>query len=106
MSAVYSPLQEAIRYRWSNLTKRQTKEINPALVFATLGTFVHIFHSHRMTSRVLHQALWQFQSLHKQLPNDITHADELEAMANSLLLSADVNKQVLSSVPRSLIEYV
>ncbi|KIK08009.1 hypothetical protein K443DRAFT_672893 [Laccaria amethystina LaAM-08-1] len=86
-SAVYSPLQEAIRYRWSNLTKRQTKEINPALVFATL-------------------ALWQFQSLHKQLPDDITHADELEATANSLLLSGDVNKQVLSSVPRSLIESI
>jgi ubiquitin-like 1-activating enzyme E1 A len=36
-TAVYTPLTSAISYRWNNFTKRQTKEINPALYFAILG---------------------------------------------------------------------
>jgi len=36
-TAIYTPLTSAINYRWSNLTKRQTKEVNPALYFAILG---------------------------------------------------------------------
>ena len=36
-TAVYTPLTSAIGYRWNNFTKRQTKEVNPALYFAVLG---------------------------------------------------------------------
>ena len=36
-TAVYTPLTSAISYRWNNLTKRQTKEVNPVLYFAILG---------------------------------------------------------------------
>ena len=36
-TAVYTPLTSAISYRWNNFTKRQTKEVNPALYFAILG---------------------------------------------------------------------
>ncbi|KAF8158301.1 hypothetical protein B0H34DRAFT_708224 [Crassisporium funariophilum] len=84
-SAVYTPLLSAISHKWTNLTKRQTKEINPALFFAILS-------------------LWQFQSLHGVLPDDFSHSDELETISNSLISSADVNKQVLTKEPRGLIE--
>lgn len=36
-SAVYSPLHMALRHRWSGLTRKQTKELNPAVVHAVLG---------------------------------------------------------------------
>ena len=37
MKAVYTPLEDALRYRWNNLSKRQTKELNPAALFSLLG---------------------------------------------------------------------
>jgi hypothetical protein len=40
--ATYTPLASAIQHRWSSLTKRQTKEINPALFFAVLGELILI----------------------------------------------------------------
>jgi len=36
-TAVYPPLESAIQHRWSGFTRRQTKEINPALFFVILG---------------------------------------------------------------------
>jgi ubiquitin-like 1-activating enzyme E1 A len=36
-TAVYTPLTSAISYRWNNFTKRQTKDVNPALYFSILG---------------------------------------------------------------------
>ncbi|KAF8964179.1 hypothetical protein BDZ97DRAFT_1904495 [Flammula alnicola] len=84
-TVTYTPLASAIRHRWSRLTKRQTKEINPALFFAIL-------------------ALWQFQSLHSNLPNDAKQANEIETISNSLISEADVNKQVLAKEPRNLID--
>ncbi|KAF8798777.1 hypothetical protein BYT27DRAFT_7122537 [Phlegmacium glaucopus] len=84
-TAVYTPLASAISYRWSSLTKRQTKEVNPSLYFAIL-------------------AIWKFQSLHGTLPEDISDADELETISNTLISEADVNKQVLTKGPRQLIE--
>ncbi|CAA7261385.1 unnamed protein product [Cyclocybe aegerita] len=83
--AEYPPLSLAIISRWSTLTKRQTKEVNPALFFAIM-------------------AIWQFESKHSRLPNDVSDTNELEAMSNSLISEADVNKQVLTTVPRELIE--
>jgi len=84
-TAVYTPFTSAISYHWSGLTKRQTKEVNPALYFAIL-------------------AIWKFQSLHGVLPVDISDADELETISNTLISEADVNKQVLTSEPRQLVE--
>ncbi|TFK40631.1 hypothetical protein BDQ12DRAFT_601382 [Crucibulum laeve] len=86
-TAAYSPLDVALRHKWGGLTKRQTKEINPAVLFAIL-------------------AIWQFQSLHNELPNDSGHTNELESIANLLVSEADVNKQVLTHVPRTLIESI
>jgi ubiquitin-like 1-activating enzyme E1 A len=52
------------------------------------------------------QALWQYQSLHNdQLPDALENAAELESLANDLIASADVNTQVLTQIPRDLIEY-
>ncbi len=35
--AVYCPLADALQFKWSGLSKRQTKEVNPALFFGVLG---------------------------------------------------------------------
>ena len=40
------------------------------------------------------------------MPNDPAAAPELEAIANKLIAEADVNKQVLPSIPKELVEYV
>jgi len=37
VSSSYVPLHEALQYKWSSLTKRQTKELNPAAFFTVLG---------------------------------------------------------------------
>ncbi|KAJ8593822.1 hypothetical protein M405DRAFT_872402 [Rhizopogon salebrosus TDB-379] len=87
-SLVYSPLPVALRHRWTGLTKRQTKELNPTVVHVIL-------------------ALWEYQSTHEgKLPDDIDAAPELEQIANSILTTSDVNRQVLTSVPRDLIDTV
>jgi len=85
-TVVYTPLKDALRHKWTNLTKRQTKEVNPVVVFTIL-------------------AIWQYQSIHGgNLPDDSNAAEELLSIANSLIKEADINKQVLSGVPTSPIE--
>lgn len=62
--------------------------------------------THKITYFFITKAVWEFQSLHGgSLPDSSEHADELEAIANKLLSAADVNKQVATAVPRTLIEY-
>ncbi|CAK5284304.1 unnamed protein product, partial [Mycena citricolor] len=82
-TAVYPPLSEALKHRWTALTKRQTKELNPSVVFVIL-------------------ALWEYQRLHGQLPRSSSDASELESLANSLISSADVKANVLAAVPPDL----
>ncbi len=105
MNVTYSPLEYALQYRWSALTKRQTKEVNPTLFFAIMGekhtslialVFRHSIHL---------QAIWQFESSHGGLPNSANQFAELEAIANQLISAASVNKQVLSTIPPETIEY-
>ncbi|KAH7914274.1 hypothetical protein BJ138DRAFT_1057320 [Hygrophoropsis aurantiaca] len=85
-TAIYPPLHMALRHRWSALTKRQTKELNPAVVHTVL-------------------ALWQYQVQHQgNLPDDQNAVPELQEIANSLLEASDVTKQVLTTVPSELIE--
>ncbi|KAG6841708.1 hypothetical protein C0991_007980 [Blastosporella zonata] len=87
-TAEYPPLTVALRHRWTGLTKRQTKEVNPAVVFSLL-------------------AIWQYQSLHAgDLPNDLSAATELQSIANSLITEADVNKQVLTEAPETLLQAI
>ncbi|KAH6912809.1 hypothetical protein BKA70DRAFT_776386 [Coprinopsis sp. MPI-PUGE-AT-0042] len=82
----YTSLSTALSHKWSGLTRRQTKEVNPGLAFS-------IF------------ALWQFQAAHaSQLPRTTEDATELETIANSLISLAGVNKQVLPSAPRAILE--
>lgn len=33
----YRPLREALEHKWSGITRRQTKSLNPAAVFVILG---------------------------------------------------------------------
>jgi ubiquitin-like 1-activating enzyme E1 A len=101
---VYTTLQVALRHRWSGLTRRQTKEVNPAALFSILGTCNQQHHIISSYSE-LPQAIWQYQSLHGgTLPDNESAASELENIANSLISTADVNKQVLTKAPQDLIE--
>ncbi|KAI0820421.1 hypothetical protein BC628DRAFT_1397368 [Trametes gibbosa] len=84
VSAAYSALSTALQHRWTGMTRRQTKELNPAAVFAVL-------------------AVWEYQDVHEgALPDDPAAAAQLEAIANRLITAADVNKQTLPSIPREL----
>ncbi|KAJ4482268.1 hypothetical protein J3R30DRAFT_3458188 [Lentinula aciculospora] len=87
VKALYSSLQDALSHRWSALSKRQTKELNPAAVFAVLS-------------------LWQFQSIRKRLPSGTQDIEELQQITDVLVSGADVNKQVLTTIPHNLIESV
>ncbi|KAL7280198.1 hypothetical protein ACG7TL_006617 [Trametes sanguinea] len=85
-TAVYVPLKTALKHRWTGMTRRQTKELNPAIVFAVL-------------------AVWEYQALHQGvLPDDPSAAAELESIANKLIADAQVNRQTLPSMPKELIE--
>ncbi|KAJ7043967.1 hypothetical protein C8F04DRAFT_1071130 [Mycena alexandri] len=85
LSATYPPLSEALRHRWTALTKRQTKEVNPAVVFSIL-------------------ALWEYQKLHSGLPTGAADVAELQSIANAMISAADVKKQVLETAPADLIQ--
>jgi len=88
MRVSYPSLETALHHRWTRLTKRQTKEVNPAVVFTIL-------------------ALWNYQSLHNgELPNDAACAVELEKIANSLVAEADVHKQAFTAVSKELVESI
>jgi len=84
-TATYPPLRTAIGYRWSALNKRQTKELKPAIVFMIL-------------------AIWEYEFSQRRLPNEIQDATCLQTVANTLLSDADVNKQVITTMPQDLIE--
>ncbi|KAH9925420.1 uncharacterized protein BXZ73DRAFT_91128 [Epithele typhae] len=80
LSVAYPPLRAALQHRWTGLTRRQTKEVNPALMFAVL-------------------AIWEYQARHGgALPDDAAAATELEATANALMAAAEVNKQAVAAV--------
>lgn len=85
VSANYPTLQEALQHKWSTMTKRQTKEVNPAIVFLTI-------------------ALWEFEARQGRLPSSITDAESLEKIANEFISVAGVNKNVLTCIPRDLVE--
>lgn len=103
-TAIYPPLSSAIRHRWSALTKRQTKEVNPALFFALTGMSNSIYSMLFYISSTLRKGIWQFESQHNNLPDDLNQTDELESISNSLISEAEVNKQVLTREPRELLE--
>ncbi|KZT09311.1 uncharacterized protein LAESUDRAFT_723044 [Laetiporus sulphureus 93-53] len=85
-TTTYCRLRAALGHRWTGLTRRQTRELNPAATFVIL-------------------ALWEYQAQHKGvLPHDAGEAAVLEQMANTLLSQADVNKQAMPSIPKELVE--
>lgn len=51
-------------------------------------------------------AIWQYQSSQKRLPAGPQDTEELQTIADTLVSGADVNKQVLTALPSSLIEWV
>ncbi|KAH8104846.1 hypothetical protein BXZ70DRAFT_922717 [Cristinia sonorae] len=83
---VYTPLAKALNHSWNKLTKRQTRELNPAILFIILAS-------------------WEYQSRHNgSLPDNLSAAKELGDIAVSLLSKADVNKQALPTIPQDLID--
>jgi hypothetical protein len=50
---------------------------------------------------------WEYESRHGgKLPDGTDHAPELEKITNALVAAANVNKDVLTIVPNSLVLYV
>ncbi|KAH9925557.1 uncharacterized protein B0H18DRAFT_1008963 [Fomitopsis serialis] len=86
-TTVYCPIQTALEHRWSKLTRRQTKELNPSAIFTIFG-------------------LWEYQARHGALPNATGAAPALEEAANSVLAKADVNRQAMPTIPHESIEVV
>ncbi|KAI0081590.1 hypothetical protein K474DRAFT_1613323, partial [Panus rudis PR-1116 ss-1] len=82
---VYSPLRDALQQKWTGMTRKQTKELNPAIVFVIL-------------------ALWEYQAKHGRLPDNASQASGLEIIALALLAKAEVNRQALPNIPRDLVE--
>ena len=111
LTASYVPLRDALAHRWTGLTRKQTKELNPSVVFTVLGAylpFCAFAESDRMlTAWARRAALWEYQAKHGgRLPADAAALAELEAAATALLTNAEVNKQALAAVPRELLECV
>lgn len=44
----YCPLSSALRHKWTGLTRKQTKELNPAIVFTILGPYFVSCHFERL----------------------------------------------------------
>ncbi|KAI0726229.1 hypothetical protein C8Q72DRAFT_537406 [Fomitopsis betulina] len=84
-TTVYCPLQMALEHKWTKLTRRQTKEVNPGAIFTILG-------------------LWEYQARHSSLPDSAGATPALEEAANAVLAKADVNRQALPSVPRENVQ--
>jgi ubiquitin-like 1-activating enzyme E1 A len=95
-------LSEALQHKWAGLSKRQTKEVNPAVFFSILGTSSRLLLRH---NDLTWAALWQYEFSHHGLPLDTDSAAEIQSIATSLISTADVNKQVLRDVPTDLIEW-
>ncbi|KAI0034651.1 hypothetical protein K488DRAFT_77143 [Vararia minispora EC-137] len=85
-STTYVPLEKALQHSWASLTRRQTKELNPAVVFTVL-------------------AIWEFEHLQQgSLPSNPLDAEELARIMRDLVEHAGVNKQWLAEIPRELLE--
>ncbi|KAJ7645488.1 hypothetical protein DFH06DRAFT_1211474 [Mycena polygramma] len=89
LSATYPPLSEALRHRWSALTKRQTERSQ------SRGRFRYSWYL---------VALWEYEKVHGQLPTGAADVAELESIANAMISAADVKKQVLETIPSELIQ--
>jgi len=82
----YSRMMEALQHSWKGLKRRDTKELNPAVVFTVM-------------------AILEWQAAHGgQLPDDAAAADELESIANGLLMERGVNTEIINKVPRERAE--
>jgi len=87
--AEYTPFSTALQSSWKGLTKRQTKELNPAAVFSVMAVLE-----------------WQERHDNRLPDEESSAADELELIANGLLKDREVNVQVISQVPREQIEFM
>lgn len=104
-SAVYPPLDDALRHRWTNWTKRQIKEVNPAVLFSVLGEPNSINWGYLIKNPS--PAIWQYQSLHNgNLPDHEDAIAELDSIVNALLIEVDLNQQVLPNAPKTLLRYL
>ncbi|EMD31416.1 hypothetical protein CERSUDRAFT_119795 [Gelatoporia subvermispora B] len=87
-TTTYAPLRSALEHRWAGLSRKQTKELNPAAVFSVL-------------------ALWEYQATHGGArPDDASEATKLKAITDMLLANAQVNKQAMPVVPYEVLQTV
>ncbi|KZT51424.1 hypothetical protein CALCODRAFT_525666 [Calocera cornea HHB12733] len=83
----YTPLSSALKASWSHLSKRDTKEVKPEVVFAIL-------------------AMWEYEAKHGSLPESSDALEELQTIGNQLLSAAQVNKLVLKTMPTQHLEFL
>ncbi|KAG9027793.1 hypothetical protein FRB95_007373 [Tulasnella sp. JGI-2019a] len=71
---------------WKGKSKRDTKDLNPICTFSIL-------------------ALWEYQSRHSgSLPGNPESVHVVESIANGLISTAGVNAQVLTAIPKDVVE--
>jgi ubiquitin-like 1-activating enzyme E1 A len=95
MEAIYVPLEQALAYNFKDLTKRQTKELNPLTLFSILGQWMF---SYQDVYSNVYIALWKYESRNRQLPSSIEAATELSETSYSLIKQAQVNDQILREI--------
>ncbi len=93
--------------------RAQTKDLKPAVVFTLLGKFhalkrlVMIALASLYPPTIYIAAIWEYQARHGgALPDASSCAPELEAIATELFNAAEINKRVLTSMPKDIVEYV
>lgn len=98
--AKYSTLTNALQHRWSGLSRRQTKELNPAAVFSVLGELSCPFYCKKSSLKHLtSEAVWEYQLAHNgALPDSTEATSELDATVERLMTDADLNRKGLTSV--------
>jgi len=86
-SVSYCPLSTALKpYSWRSMGRAQTKDLKPAVVFTLL-------------------AVWEYEARHGgALPDGSSCAEELEAIATELFNGAEINKRVLTSIPKDIVQ--
>jgi len=82
---IYAPLSVALGAKWTHLSKRETKELNSAVVFSILG-------------------VPEYQARHEALPASEDVVGELKTIGDELLGVAQVNKHVLRGVSAEHVE--
>ncbi|KZT44414.1 hypothetical protein SISSUDRAFT_1038925 [Sistotremastrum suecicum HHB10207 ss-3] len=77
-NAVYPSLKDALHHSWKGLKKKQTRDLNPSVIFGILG-------------------LWEFQAQHGRLP-EASDSEELQTISSRLIQGAQVDPSIIKTI--------